>query len=305
MSSATSLLELVKNKRKAIEANKGRGRTTKPPVGKSKWRILPGWRGGGDDTFFHDFALHYIKDSSGKTAATYICSEKTFGSACPVCEAISEGIRLSTDDRTVKLLNSAKATGRILVNAICTSESGSSPVILELPVTVFQNYLGIMASYMEDHNINILDTDKGFDVTIEKTGSGLDTEYSVIPSPVSTKIDPEVLKKLHNLDTYVAQENEVLRLKAMSAVKKVVSEKAPSLSGPTSSAAVTKHSESVASMAGAAGVAAERPASVTIDSEVDKAPATISSDEVASDLGDLNLDDVSGIDLDGIDLSDL
>lgn len=225
--SANPLLDLIKKTKSDIAARSSKGRTTKIPVGKSKWRILPSWRKTGSAAeqaaFFHDFGMHYIKDAGGKTVAVYICVDKTFGQPCPVCEAISTGKRESTDDRQVKLMDDARATGRYLVNAVQLTGPDAkpdTPVILELPSSAFASLVGIMETYADESSINILDLNTGVDMVFEKTGTGLDTTYNIVANPAPRKQDGSVMNKVANLDDFVKQDHDQGRTKALLAVQR-------------------------------------------------------------------------------------
>jgi hypothetical protein len=54
-----------------------------------------------------------------------------------------------------------------------------------------------------------------------RTGKGLNTEYSVMPSAKSNPVDASVMAKLHNLNEYVKQEYDQGKLKALAALSTV------------------------------------------------------------------------------------
>lgn len=109
-----------------------RRKTVKPTDGTTRWRILPSWRGAGQQ-FYHDFGQHFVKDSTGKILAIYMCTEKTYGRPCQVCDAIRDGAKSAADDFTMKMLKDAGAGSRVLVNAIQLDGPAPTEVnILEL-----------------------------------------------------------------------------------------------------------------------------------------------------------------------------
>ena len=228
MASVKELMEMVRNKKQAIQAQSGRrASTVKPQPGKSKWRILPGWRGEADPTFYKDFGQHFVKGVDGTLKAVYMCVEKTFGKICPVCESINAGIAEASSDEVINALKEAKAKGRVLVNALhLDGEDPSTPVILDLTPGTFEKVLEVMEQYGEE-GVNMLDLDGGIDIVINRTGKGINTEYSVMAAVKSGSVDKSVLKKLNNLDDYVAQEYEEGRVKALSAVSAVAGLPAP------------------------------------------------------------------------------
>jgi len=216
--SKMSIKDLIAQKQKDISAKKGRARTWKPKPGKSRVRILPSWRGLDDPHFFHDFGVHFVKNEKKETDAIYLCTEATFGKECPVCQAIGQGIKNSNDDDQIKLLKSANAGQRYLMNVLVLSEDDikSEPQIMEVGTTVFESICEIISEYDD-----ITKLEGGVDLVITREGSGqFDTKYTVMPAPKSVKVPESVYQKVHNLDEYVAQENEESRNKAVAAVSR-------------------------------------------------------------------------------------
>lgn len=220
------LMDLVKGKRSELAAKANRKeKTAKMKDGRNRVRVLPGWRKD-DETFWHDYGQHFIKGLDGQIKAVYTCADKTYGKPCPVCEGIERTIQSSTDDAVIKKLNEAKARGRVLVNALLPeSDEPNKPVILELPVGVFQQILDLM-----DEWGNVLDVAEGRDVIVNRTGSGINVEYTVQPAAKQTAVAPAVLKNLNNLDDYVREEGEESMRRALLAVN-VVSGLLPATAG--------------------------------------------------------------------------
>ena len=219
-----TLKEMMASKKAAIAEQSGRRTpTVKPGVGKTRFRILPSWRGLEDPTFYHDFGQHFVKDSKGQMLAVYVCVEKTFSKPCAVCDAIRDGIFAATNDADKALLKQANAGGRILLNALQVEKDGNTPVILELSPTTFDKLIDIYQENADEdnENFNILtDINDGVDVIITRSGTGLNTEYSVQPALKGSKpVNKAVLAKLNNLDEHCAQEYAAGLLKATAAVR--------------------------------------------------------------------------------------
>lgn len=216
----SNLMELLKNKKQALAANR-RAKTVKPEDGRSRWRVLPSWRKPGSENaeqFWHDFGAHYIKDASGELKAIYICAEKTFGKPCSICASVQHAIKNTHDDEMVKLLQESRSTGRVLVNALhVDSETPNDPKILEIPPSVFENMLNII----DEWGVKVLDLQEGMDFVIERSGKGKNTKYSVQVAAKSAAVDPAVMKKVQNLDEYVAQENAEQEARALSNFRQV------------------------------------------------------------------------------------
>jgi len=218
------IMEMIRQKKAALQEQSGRReKTVKPQQGKSTWRILPGWRGGDDPTFWHDFGMHFVHGTTpgenGSTLrAVYICTAKTFGTPCPVCDAVSEGLRIAPNDAVVKALEGSKSSNSILVNALHRSgDDPETPVILEMRPSIFRRVLEITDDYG-----NITDPNSGFDMIITREGRGLNTQYSVTPALNSQPVPAAALQQLHNLDDYVKQEYDEGRMKALASVRESV-----------------------------------------------------------------------------------
>ena len=211
------LMDLINKKKQEINAA-NRPKTTKLPDGTSRWRILPSWRKDGDPTFWHDFGAHYVKGADKAIKAVYVCTEKTFGRPCSVCQSLSTAMHHATDDNTQNLLKEANASARVLLNAVqIDGATPGQPVILEVAPSVFNNIIGIMQEWGD-----ILDVANGRDLSIERVGKGVNTKYTVQVTPKATPLPSDIMSKVTNLDEYVAQENETARIRAITSVNSVV-----------------------------------------------------------------------------------
>lgn len=216
---AQTLAELLAAKKASIDASK-RPNSKKLPMGRSRIRVLPSWRAG-DLQFWHDYGQHFIKDSLGDMKAVYICSERTFGRPCEVCAAISVAGKSVTNDALLQTITEAKASGRVLINALhIDGPTPTVPEVFEIPPTVFEQIVGLGDLYIKD-DIDVFSLDGGFDLSVERVGSGLSTKYTVLTVPKSTTVSPDVMKKVQDLDKYVMQENEQNRVRAITEVRSV------------------------------------------------------------------------------------
>jgi hypothetical protein len=225
---SSALLKLIQQRKSAGSER----RTSKLEQGRHRYRILPSWRvadGSPEaDQFWMDFGQHYIKDASGKIAAVYMCKQRTFGTPCEVCDAINLGMQNSTDDLTLGRLKDAKAGGRVLVNMLhLDGPNPNEPQVFELPPSVFDGKApkggervgGITQLFSEWPNlVNLKD---GVDIIIEKSGTGLDTAYGIQVAGSSKPVNPDVMKKITDLDKYVDQQNAAAQSRALTAVASV------------------------------------------------------------------------------------
>lgn len=217
--SMSALLALLQQKKQEMAAG-NRRKTIKPADGSSRYRILPSWNGA-DKLFHRDFGQHYVKNAAKEITAVYVCTEKTFGKPCSICDAISHGMRSATDDFTMDILKGSRSTGRTLLNVLHLDSKDPGEVhILELPATVFKQVIDIAYEY-EEAGQSILDLNTGSDLVISRTGTGIGTKYTVMRAAKSSPVSPSVLTKLHNLDEYVSQESSDGALRALNSVRAV------------------------------------------------------------------------------------
>lgn len=202
------LLKTVGAKRAELDARSGKNNAVKPPAGKSRWRILPGWRKGQEDVFFHDFYQHWIKDEEGNVKGVVLCEAKTFGRECACCEALSPMIKSARDDKTIKALKEMGGRGGYLVNALRMDGGDANPKqpkVLMLGSKAFEELVSLIQTRGAEE-IALLDAENGYDVIIDRSGTGFDTEYHVNDVKKPTKVDPEALANLHDLDAWVEGE---------------------------------------------------------------------------------------------------
>jgi hypothetical protein len=273
-----SILEMIQAKQKQLSAKRGRERPEKLPMGQSRWRILPHWAGSETELPSQDFGQHYIKDFTGEVIAVYICTAKTFGKECPICESIAQALQSVEDPNARAVIEQAKSSQTYLLNAVQKTEAGyaKEPVLLQVPTTVFDQIMNVAASYASSDGVNIFDMNEGHDVVISKTGTGLSTRYQVLPGSKPSAVPAELLKKARNLREYVEQEHDEGKNRALTALRSVAGSKTPSLAGPSVATALPA----------AAGVATAAAI-----------PAGRSDEDILADvdLSDINLDELDKI----------
>lgn len=232
----SALLELLKAKKADLAAQSGnRKKTIKPAEGTSRWRVLPSWRGEGQQ-FWHDFGQHFVKKDDGTIAAIYMCTDKTYGRPCTICSAIEAGIKGASDDHTMEMLKEAKSGSRILLNVVHQDKTPNQVDIGELPPSVFEQIVGI-AQEWEEAGESVFDLAKGKDFLITRTGTGLKTKYTVQVAAKANPLPAGVMSMLHNLDEYVQQESEAQAARALTAVRSVAGLPAPGAGGVPSAGA--------------------------------------------------------------------
>jgi hypothetical protein len=267
----SKLAALMKKKKADL---KQKAKTIKPNPGANRYVLLPGWRKGQEEQWFHEFGQHYIKNEADEIQAVYPCMEATYGKPCPICEGLNRAIKATTDDSAVELLKKAKAGQSFLLNVLALdSEDPNTPQILEVRKTVF----GQLVETIEEWGAGVFDPDTPQILVINREGKGLSTRYTTQPSPKKHPMPSGVLSKLNDLDEYVRQENEEQERRAIGAINSVAG-LLPSPDRPK--APVDDGGESVKRRA----AEASRPAAAAaaIDEELDALLVGMDDDELGT-----------------------
>lgn len=211
----SKLMSLMKQKKAAL---KPKEKTVKPRLGTNRIVVLPGWRKGEEQVFFHEWGQHFIKNAAGEIQAVIPCAEATFGKPCSACDSLNKAMRVTTDDETVELLKQAKSKQGFVLNVIdIDGPTKDDPVIYELGRMAFTQ----LVDTIEEWGDKLFDPSTPQIIVIQRDGKGLNTKYSVQVSPKTYTLPAGTLAKLHNLDEYVAQENEEQTRRALSAISTV------------------------------------------------------------------------------------
>lgn len=211
MATLAEVLERAKKK----AASNNRMRTAKPKMGKSVWRILPGWDPKDRATFFHAFGQHFIKGPDGKVKAVINCPDKTYDESCEICEAVADAARDAINDKAREKILESRAAQRFLMNAVSVDEDKTKAVILEVGSMLFND---ILLNLEEDPTI--LDPTKGRDLVITREGTGLNTKYSlaVRSHEKSMAVTKSLIMGMHDLGEYVKDDFEANKKKALQAL---------------------------------------------------------------------------------------
>lgn len=211
----SDLMEILRQKRNAMSGGK---KTIKPNPGRNRYRILPSWKGSINEAFFHDFGQHFIKDVTGTLKAVYMCVDKTYGRPCSICDQIGRGIMASEDDAITKALEDAKSANRILLNVLeLDGEKPDVPQVLEIG----NGIMGSILALFDEWGTDLIDLEKGQDIVINRDGAGLSTRYTVQIAAKSKAVPAAIMKKIVDLDAFVAQESEEVARRALGAVASV------------------------------------------------------------------------------------
>lgn len=245
----TKLMAGLKEKKAALKTKE---KTLKPNPGVNRYILLPGWRKGEENVFFHDFGQHFIKNEAGEIQAVYQCIDATYGRPCPVCDGLSKAMKIAPDDEVVNVLKEAKAKQTFLMNVLALdSDSPDAPQILEVGKTVFSGIVNIV----EEWASAVFDSAEPQIIIINREGKGMTTKYTVNISGKRHGMPKAALSKLNNLDDYVRQESEDNQRRALGAINTV----AGILAAPTKDRPITSS-------------LSEDRLGAALDPEVEKAP---------------------------------
>ncbi len=182
-------LAKIKEKLKNTDMSSGGGGGFwAPPVGKSVIRILP--EVGEMEYFFQTVGKH-ILSADGKKSV--YCPDFTSEGEldCPVCELVDD-LRKEKDAASKQLVGQLARRRSYWMNVIVRGSETAGPQIYTPGVQVFSS----LTSVIEDPDYgDITDVEKGYDITIEREGTGLDTEYEVRPrrNPSKLSDDPDLV----------------------------------------------------------------------------------------------------------------
>lgn len=146
--------------------------------GKNSVRILPGV--GEMEYFFQEVGRHNMPPDGKK----YIyCPDFTTNGErpCPICEAV-DTLQKSGDPASKALADKLRVKKTFWMNAINRADPSAGPKIFTPGPMIFKTIMSIVQD--PDYG-DITDPDEGIDLSITKTGSGMDTKYDTFPKRVS------------------------------------------------------------------------------------------------------------------------
>lgn len=161
------------------------------PAGSTTMRVLPNPKDA-DELFYQDYGQHWIKSTTEKNnqgkpkiIAAPLCKARAYDEPCEYCEAISEALGHMEDnehefsDDDIKQLKEAQARARVLINAAVRTGGGGYEVkLVELSSTAFNALIDLISEYGEE----AVQAEGGLDVVVKRTGTGMNTQYTVMPA---------------------------------------------------------------------------------------------------------------------------
>lgn len=192
----TSVREkLMARKKKLAEKGTGNGFVF-PKNGTTRIRIVSA---GANEEFGVEIIRFYLGDHS-------VYSPATFGEACPFMEKYDE-LKNSKDEDDKRLAKKLVPSRRFAIPALVYKDDkgkeldyDNKPRLVLIPSSVYQDIIELYLD--EDEAGDMTDPKTGYDIKIERTGTGqFDTSYSVRQCK-PTKLDKSLLKPV-DLETMV------------------------------------------------------------------------------------------------------
>lgn len=206
----SSIRERIAEKRAKInDKTAGQQREHKFAQGKTHFIILPGKINPSE--FFIELGMHWIKDPSGRVVTAVGDRETTFGEPCPVREAINKFIEYGQsigDDVIVKRGKQMLARARYKSNILILQAEGgdynkTEPVVADFSENLFDKILSQLQDDIDDSgDESAISKDGSLVFTLERRGTGLDTEYTVYSRGKKAPISNEVMDKAVDLNSY-------------------------------------------------------------------------------------------------------
>jgi hypothetical protein len=152
----------------------------KIPEGITKVRILPPWSEEG--AIAYESASHWKVPPNDRM---FNCL-KVIGKECPICEVVTKLRRDAGANKELKAkANAFGAKKSIYYNIIVRGEEEKGVQIMRSGIRLYENIL----SYLYDPDYgDVTCVDEGMDATIERTGQGLDTSYTIKFGPKQTPL---------------------------------------------------------------------------------------------------------------------
>jgi hypothetical protein len=163
-------------------------------VGRNILRILPPPPGPGQKSPYKTVFQHFIQMPGGSKSV--ICS-KAARTPCPVCDHVAE-LRKSKLAQDQQVASDLFARRRVFANVIDRADEAAGPKVAAFGKTIHEQLSALRNDKLA--GADYLDPENGFDVIIERTGSGKnDTEYDVRLARKSTPLqsagDLEVMQE--------------------------------------------------------------------------------------------------------------
>lgn len=207
------------------ELSRGGGQSAKfwrPSDGANVVRIMPPWTDEGSlaGQFWREVGQHWGVSSDQKGPVLCPKATEDLDGDCPICDFVEELRKDKTNVQAQETAKEIRAKKAYLLNIVDTDdpvynakdvaeykkarpdrdvpfEAGSPKIqVYACPKTIFDQILNTIMQ----NNLDITDLDKGHDITINRSGKGLTTRYTVTPQISATSADVSMDDELPALD---------------------------------------------------------------------------------------------------------
>lgn len=151
--------------------------------GRNVIRFLPGLNG---QKAFIPFFKHFVKGAEGGKMYGGPCALKMAKQPCVVCMVAAKLSRGSDADRD--LAEDLNPRSRVVANIVDRAAPDAGVQVAEFGTSVYNAIKDVKRTLGDDPT----HPTEGFDIIIEKSGSGMKTEYKVVPMRNSSPIHNDV-----------------------------------------------------------------------------------------------------------------
>lgn len=149
----------------------------KPEDGRNRIRILP--PKGDDGEFSKEVSRHF------NVAKFPMNCRKDLDKKCPICDAVAS-LFATKDPGDMELAKKIRAKKQWVMNIVDVKNSDKKPLVFWSGPMIYDQ---ILSYFADDEWGDISDPKKGYDLIIEKTGEGLDTDYKLRTAKDSTELE--------------------------------------------------------------------------------------------------------------------
>lgn len=170
----------------------------KPSEGRNTIRVLPAV--GEMEFFFHEVGRHYDQRQYCPAISTDGAEE------CPICELNEQLFQSGEKEAASKF----RANRAFWMNIIDRKNRDAGPQIYTPGIQVFQAIVSLVSD--ADYG-DVTDLDEGFDLKLDRKGTGLETKYTVLPAPRPSPLgdDDEIDEWLEEAEDLAARIDEQLK----------------------------------------------------------------------------------------------
>ena len=175
-------MDLIRQAKQRLERQGSNASFDKLANGKNVRRIL--FPKGNKEMPYSEGYMPFGLGEDGKTSM--VC-RKTAGANhnCPICNYIKE-LQQSKNPVDKKLADAIKARKRVYFNVLDRDNIDEENNEIKIMVVGLKLQRDIINILCDPDYGDITDFDEGREVTIKRTGQGLNTEYNILPRPKAT-----------------------------------------------------------------------------------------------------------------------